>query len=86
MSRGSSVPVQVLQGLHDAGLARAAVFAPFTGDDLEATATVAGDSATERDLLLMEHLPTVRYLARRIMNGCRSMWSWTNLVSAGVVG
>jgi len=66
MSTGSSVPVQVLQGLHDGGSGGATVFAPFTGDNLVATATVASDSATERDLLLMEHLPTVRYLARRI--------------------
>ena len=79
MSTGSSIPVQVLQGSSkgmlfgegqalfcDVGLTAAAVFAPFTGDDPEATATAAGDSSTERDLLLMEHLPTVRYLARRI--------------------
>jgi RNA polymerase sigma factor FliA len=99
MSAGSSIPVQVLRGLpkgtifnegqgllEDAGMARTAVFAPFTGDVLEATATVAGDSATERDLLLMEHLPTVRYLARRIHERLPQHVELDDLVSAGVVG
>ena len=99
MSAGSSVPVQVLQGLpkstlfdnkqaslEDAGLAKAAVFAPFTGDGLEETETVADGSATERDLLLMEHLPTVRYLARRIHERLPQHVELDDLVSAGVVG
>jgi RNA polymerase sigma factor for flagellar operon FliA len=99
MSIGGSIPVQVLQGsskgklfgkgqasLDDAGLARAAVFAPFTGNDLETTATTKGNSATERDLLLMEHLPTVRYLARRIHERLPQHVELDDLVSAGVVG
>jgi RNA polymerase sigma factor for flagellar operon FliA len=99
MSIGGSIPVQVLQGsskgklfgkgqasLDDAGLARAAVFAPFTGNDLETTATTEGNSATERDLLLMEHLPTVRYLARRIHERLPQHVELDDLVSAGVVG
>ena len=99
MSIGSSIPVQLLQGsskgkllgegrasLDDAGLARAAVFAPFTGNDLETTATIERDSATERDLLLMEHLPTVRYLARRIHERLPQHVELDDLVSAGVVG
>jgi RNA polymerase sigma factor FliA len=98
MSRGSSIPVQVLQGslksrlvkgqasLDDAGLARAAVFAPFTSNDLEAPATVEVDSAAERDLLLMEHLSTVRYLARRIHERLPQHVELDDLVSAGVVG
>src|SRR5438034_10826519 len=74
MSIGSSSPVQLLQGsskgkllgegrasLDDAGLARAAVFAPFTGNDLERTATLRWHGARERDWLRMEHLPRVRY-------------------------
>ena len=48
MSRGGSVPVQVLEGLHDAGLGRAAMFAPFSGEGLGATATIEDGSATER--------------------------------------
>jgi RNA polymerase sigma factor FliA len=99
MSIGSSIPVQVLQGLskgklfgegraslNDAGLARAAVFAPFIGNDLETTAAVEGDGAIERDLLLMEHLPTVRYLARRIHERLPQHVELDDLVSAGVIG
>jgi len=100
MSAGSSIPVQVLQGLSglskgfsegqasldDAELAKAAVFAPFTGDGLEAATKVEGGSATERDLLLMEHLPTVRYLARRIHERLPQHVELDDLVSAGVVG
>jgi len=86
MGRGSSVPVQVLQGVQDAGLARAAVFAPFSGGDLGATAVIEDGSATERDLVLMEHLPTVRYLARRIHERLPQHVELDDLVSAGVVG
>jgi RNA polymerase sigma factor for flagellar operon FliA len=99
MSTSSSIPVGVSQGsskgklfgkgqasLDDAGLARAAAFAPFTGTDLDATATVEGDGAAERDLLLMEHLPTVRYLARRIHERLPQHVELDDLVSAGVVG
>jgi len=63
------------------------VFAPFSGDDLEATTTTIEDgSATERDLVLMEHLPTVRYLARRIHERLPQHVELDDLVSAGVVG
>src|SRR5436309_725405 len=86
MSRGSSVPVQVLEGLNDAGLAGAAMFAPFSGESMGATATIEDGSATERDLVLMEHLPTVRYLARRIHERLPQHVELDDLVSAGVVG
>ncbi len=105
MSTGSSIPVQVLQGLTknnnageiNAGELRgtlndtatgvgAGVFAAFTGDGLEATGTVQDGSASERDLLLMEHLPTVRYLARRIHERLPQHVELDDLVSAGVVG
>ena len=99
MSTGNSISVHILQelsngklfnegnaSLEDAGLAKAGVFAPFTGDLLEATATIECDSATERDLLLMEHLPTVRYLARRIHERLPQHVELDDLVSAGVVG
>ena len=100
MSAGSSIPVQILQGcrrascftegqasLDDAGLAKAgqcSLRLPATC--LGATGTVEGDSATERDLLLMEHLPTVRYLARRIHERLPQHVELDDLVSAGVVG
>jgi RNA polymerase sigma factor FliA len=99
MSSGSLIPGGVLQGLssgerfsegqaslHDVELANAEVFAPFTGDDAPTGATFGGDSATERDLLLMEHLPTVRYLARRIHERLPQHVELDDLVSAGVVG
>ena len=41
---------------------------------------------TERDQLLMEHLPTVRYLARRIHERLPQHVELDDLVSAGVVG
>lgn len=43
-------------------------------------------SATEREALLMEHLPTVRYLARRIHERLPQHVDLEDLVSAGVVG
>jgi RNA polymerase sigma factor for flagellar operon FliA len=98
MSTGSSVPVQMLQGLKnkyfngeqtpfsEAGLANVAVSAPFTRNSLGATEMAEGDGTTERDLLLMEHLPTVRYLARRIHERLPQHVDLDDLVSAGVVG
>jgi RNA polymerase sigma factor for flagellar operon FliA len=99
MRAGSSVSVQILQGvskgqlfiegqasLEDTELANATVFAPFTGDTAGAAGPVEGSSATERDLLLMEHLPTVRYLARRIHERLPQHVELDDLVSAGIVG
>lgn len=56
-------------------------FTPFTGDDK----AIEG-SAPDRDLLLMEHLPTVRYLARRIHERLPQHVDLDDLISAGVVG
>jgi len=99
MSAGSSVPVQVLERAskgelfieqqapsEDTELANAKVFAPFTGDSAGVGGTVVGCSTTERDLLLMEHLPTVRYLARRIHERLPQHVELDDLVSAGIVG
>jgi RNA polymerase sigma factor for flagellar operon FliA len=102
MSTGSSISVQVGQRLSKGklsgeqwtsleaarfdevtGIADTGVFAPFTG---EGVATPGDGSATERDLLLMEHLPTVRYLARRIHERLPQHVELDDLVSAGVVG
>ncbi|NYF89549.1 FliA/WhiG family RNA polymerase sigma factor [Tunturiibacter empetritectus] len=102
MNTDSSIPVQVGQKLSKGkltgeqwtsleaarfdevmGIAEAGIFAPFTGEAL--VAQVDG-SATERDLLLMEHLPTVRYLARRIHERLPQHVELDDLVSAGVVG
>ena len=99
MSAGSSVPVHVLQGVSkgklfiegqassdDTDLANTTVFAPFTGKSAGAAGPVEGCTATERDLLLMEHLPTVRYLARRIHERLPQHVELDDLVSAGIVG
>ena len=43
-------------------------------------------SASEREALLMEHLPTVRYLARRIHERLPQHVELDDLVSAGMVG
>ncbi len=51
-----------------------------------ATGTWKARAATERDLLLMEHLPTVRYLARRIHERLPQHVDLDDLISAGVVG
>ncbi len=68
----------------NADSAEARTFAPFTGSK-EGAGTVDG-SATQRDVLLMEHLPTVRYLARRIHERLPQHVELDDLVSAGVVG
>jgi len=67
------------------------------GEDEEAKAMPARKSFTEdksgsdvaasdRDMLLMEHLPTVRYIARRIHERLPQHVDLDDLVSAGVVG
>jgi RNA polymerase sigma factor for flagellar operon FliA len=58
------------------------VFMPFTDESRE----IGSEATTERDLLLMEHLPTVRYLARRIHERLPQHVDLEDLVSAGVVG
>jgi RNA polymerase sigma factor FliA len=102
MNTGSSMPVQIgqrtskgrlsgaqwvsLEGTEFdemAGLKETAIFAPFTAEGLTAP---EGGTATDRDLLLMEHLPTVRYLARRIHERLPQHVELDDLVSAGVVG
>src|SRR3984957_8732270 len=68
------------------GIAEAGIFAPFTGEGLAGLAGQGDGGATERDLLLMEHLPTVRYLARRIHERLPQHVELDDLVSAGIVG
>ena len=102
MNTGGSMPIQIGQRLSKgklsgeqwaslesaqfdemAALKETAVFAPFNAEGLGAT---GDNSATERDMLLMEHLPTVRYLARRIHERLPQHVELDDLVSAGVVG
>ena len=60
-------------------------FTSASGDQQEAESP-RQDSAVERDQLLMEHLPTVRYIARRIHERLPQHVDLDDLVSAGVVG
>lgn len=59
------------------------ILSPFAK---EKETTTTDGCATDRDLLLMEHLPTVRYLARRIHERLPQHVELDDLVSAGVVG
>lgn len=61
-------------------------FASFASNDGAAGESVESGAATERDILLMEHLPTVRYVARRIHERLPQHVDLDDLVSAGVVG
>lgn len=91
MSTGSAVPVQILHGLSQGQLlgdglaANAAVFIPFTDSD-RPKGKLVSEGVMDRDLMLMEHLPTVRYLARRIHERLPQHVELDDLISAGVVG
>jgi RNA polymerase sigma factor FliA len=91
MSIGSSVPVEVLHGvskgalLCDKAMKGASFFVPFAARD-QPEEERAGQAEGDRDLMLMEHLPTVRYLARRIHERLPQHVELDDLISAGVVG
>src|ERR1700736_6128472 len=68
------------------GTSGATVFAPFREGGESVQETLESGVATERDVLLMEHLPTVRYLARRIHERLPQHVDLDDLISAGVVG
>jgi RNA polymerase sigma factor for flagellar operon FliA len=91
MSTGSSIPVQVLHGLSkgkllcDTQAATAPIFMPFTDND-QSQDKRESEIVRDRDLMLMEHLPTVRYLARRIHERLPQHVELDDLISAGVVG
>jgi RNA polymerase sigma factor for flagellar operon FliA len=91
MSTGSSVPVQILHGLSqgkllcDGQAVEASLFMPFTGND-KPEGKPESEIVMDRDLMLMEHLPTVRYLARRIHERLPQHVELDDLISAGVVG
>jgi len=91
MSTESLVPVEILHGLPqgkllcDGQAADASLFMPFTGKD-KPEGKPESEIAMDRDLMLMEHLPTVRYLARRIHERLPQHVELDDLISAGVVG
>jgi RNA polymerase sigma factor for flagellar operon FliA len=64
-----------------------AVRAPgLSVDRADGASDVQRESVAERDQLLLEHLPTVRYLARRIHERLPQHVELDDLVSAGIVG
>jgi RNA polymerase sigma factor for flagellar operon FliA len=92
---GRAVPITVLQAVHgeqnwfrgaggEMGMNMLA-FTQFTEAGKVETPTEGG-AATDRDMLLMEHLPTVRYIARRIHERLPQHVDLDDLISAGVVG
>jgi RNA polymerase sigma factor for flagellar operon FliA len=58
----------------------------LTGVRAESVSGPEVASAAERDQMLLEHLPTVRYLARRIHERLPQHVELDDLISAGVVG
>ena len=62
------------------------VFTPFTGADDGMGDALESSVASDRDRLLMEHLPTVRYIARRIHERLPQHVELDDLISAGIVG
>ena len=62
------------------------LFRPFTGDAVAANDAPEDGVANDRDRLLVEHLPTVRYIARRIHERLPQHVELDDLVSAGMVG
>jgi len=97
---GSAMPVGLLtgykgeaamrDGLADgalAGLPAVSGYGASQGSRASAGGTgLDSMTASERETLLMEHLPTVRYLARRIHERLPQHVELDDLVSAGMVG
>jgi RNA polymerase sigma factor for flagellar operon FliA len=77
-----------IDGLADASLAQLPAVPGYgtTGNAASGAATLEAMPAGDRERLLMEHLPTVRYLARRIHERLPQHVDLDDLVSAGVVG
>ena len=96
MGVGGTIPVPVLNGMASGGLlseedAMPELFTSLVGADKSGREKPGSESdqsqaAADRDLMLMEHLPTVRYLARRIHERLPQHVELDDLISAGVVG
>ena len=74
------------QPLPKSALSRHDYVAPTKGTPAAKRSIPAALAGPERDRLLIEHLPTVRYLARRIHERLPQHVELDDLVSAGVVG
>ncbi len=100
MGMGGALPMGLLRGsenevgLLDGGADAALAALPSIGGYGAASKSTGGGGGTgleemtaaEREQLLMEHLPTVRYLARRIHERLPQHVDLDDLVSAGMVG
>ena len=96
MGSGRSIPLEMAQGVRceqkwftgtsgEMGVNMPA-FTPFTETSSGADRPLASGDVMDRDLMLMEHLPTVRYIARRIHERLPQHVDLDDLISAGVVG
>jgi RNA polymerase sigma factor for flagellar operon FliA len=94
---GSATAYGLSKGLGKGFDEEPVLFEGLPNAELAALPTVAGKTETggyglvvmtavEREQLLMEHLPTVRYLARRIHERLPQHVELDDLISAGVVG
>jgi RNA polymerase sigma factor for flagellar operon FliA len=101
MNLGNPIPMSLFQNLpkrphfddsepvaEDSALSAMAPFEGGQGTHPAAEAEEGGQeiSGPDRDRLLLEHLPTVRYLARRIHERLPQHVELDDLISAGVVG
>ena len=97
MSMGNPVPVAILDGLlqHKLpaeeqvvfdGLSEASQLPELLGQEGKTEEARKDEAVRDRDRLLLEHLSTVRYLARRIHERLPQHVDLDDLVSAGVVG
>ena len=75
-----------VEGTAAPNLSGASAFVPFTGGNADTSEGLESGVAGDRDRMLLEHLPTVRYIARRIHERLPQHVDLDDLISAGVVG
>ena len=88
MLRGYDEEAVLLEDLNDSALTQLPMVPGYGAVAKAGTGAMGLDamSATEREQLLVEHLPTVRYLARRIHERLPQHVELDDLISAGMVG
>lgn len=88
MLRGYDDESVLLEDLNAAALTQLPMVPGYGGAAKAGTGAMGLDamSAAEREQLLLEHLPTVRYLARRIHERLPQHVELDDLISAGMVG
>jgi len=78
----AAVPAQPLRAVHSTDTAKLALLPPLRSEGTRPT----DSSDPERERILLEHLATVRYIARRIHERLPQHVELDDLVSAGTVG